>query len=59
MFALTLSTSTYAGSKWKPKQHHHKRGCGHDSIPLDGGLSILLLGAAAYGVKKIRDNKNA
>lgn len=24
------------------------------SIPLDGGLSILLLGAAAFGVKKLR-----
>ncbi|GGK11921.1 hypothetical protein GCM10007962_02700 [Yeosuana aromativorans] len=29
-----------------------------DSIPLDGGLSILLLGAAAFGVKKLRDKKN-
>ena len=28
-----------------------------DKIPLDGGLSILLLGAAAFGVKKLRDNK--
>jgi hypothetical protein len=24
------------------------------SIPLDGGLSILVLGAAAFGVKKLR-----
>jgi len=30
----------------------------NDSVPLDGGLSILLLGAAAFGVKKLRDNKN-
>ena len=30
---------------------------GGDSIPLDGGLSILLLGAAAFGVKKLRDTK--
>lgn len=29
-----------------------------DSIPLDGGLSILLLGAAAFGVKKLRDNND-
>lgn len=28
-----------------------------DSIPLDGGLAILLIGAAAFGVKKLRDNK--
>lgn len=25
-----------------------------DSIPLDGGLGILLLGAAAFGIKKLR-----
>ena len=30
---------------------------GGDSIPLDGGLSILLFGAAAFGVKKLRDTK--
>ena len=30
----------------------------NDAIPLDGGLTILLVGAAAYGVKKLRDNKN-
>ncbi len=25
-----------------------------DSVPLDGGLAILLAGAAAFGVKKLR-----
>ena len=30
---------------------------GGDSIPLDGGLAILLLGAAAFGVKKLHDYK--
>ena len=29
-----------------------------DSIPLDGGLGILMLGAAAFGIKKLRENKN-
>lgn len=28
------------------------------SIPLDGGLSILVLGAAAFGVRKLRGNKS-
>ena len=28
-----------------------------DSIPLDGGLGVLLLGAATFGVKKLRNNK--
>ena len=48
------------------RSHRHFRGCGHDggsqgggdSIPIDGGLGILLVGAAAFGVKKLRDNKN-
>ncbi|MBO3117811.1 hypothetical protein J4050_13725 [Winogradskyella sp. DF17] len=28
-----------------------------DAIPLDGGLIALVIGAAAFGVKKLRDNK--
>lgn len=48
--------------------HTHYYGCGHtstggggsqsggDSIPLDGGLSILLAGAAFFGIKKLRGN---
>ncbi|MDO7171990.1 PID-CTERM protein-sorting domain-containing protein [Mariniflexile sp. AS56] len=28
-----------------------------DSIPLDGGLAILLAGAAAFGIKKLRNKK--
>ncbi|MDG1728677.1 MAG: hypothetical protein P8K68_06755 [Algibacter sp.] len=27
-------------------------------VPLDGGLAVLIVGAAAYGVKKLRQNKN-
>lgn len=27
-----------------------------DAIPLDGGLIALVIGAAALGVKKLRDN---
>lgn len=29
-----------------------------NGIPLDGGLSLLVAGAAAYGIKKLRENKN-
>jgi hypothetical protein len=29
-----------------------------DSLPLDGGLIALLIGAVAFGVKKLYDNKN-
>ncbi|MEP3838908.1 MAG: hypothetical protein ABJM36_14745 [Algibacter sp.] len=25
-------------------------------VPLDGGLAILIIGAAAFGIKKLRDN---
>ncbi len=28
-----------------------------DAIPLDGGLIALVIGAAAFGVKKLRDKK--
>jgi hypothetical protein len=47
------------------RNHRHFRGCGHSgdgggatTIPIDGGLGILLVGAAAFGVKKLRENKN-
>ncbi|WP_152596272.1 PID-CTERM protein-sorting domain-containing protein [Algibacter lectus] len=30
-----------------------------DSVPLDGGLGFLMLGAAALGVKKLRGKKDA
>lgn len=49
--------------------HTHFSGCDHsgsdgdskgggDTIPIDGGLGILLVGAAAFGIKKLRENKN-
>ena len=27
-------------------------------VPLDGGLSLLVAGAAAYGIKKLRDKRS-
>ena len=32
-------------------------GEGGDAIPLDGGLAVLFIVAAAFGIKKLRDNK--
>lgn len=29
-----------------------------NEIPLDGGLSVLAVAGAAYGVKRIRDSRN-
>ena len=37
-----------------PKKDKDKGG---DTIPLDGGLSILLAGAAIFGIKKLREKK--
>jgi hypothetical protein len=61
IFALTFSTSSYASgsddhSSDSSDSNSYERPKG-DKIPLDGGLSVLLLGAAAFGVKKLRDNK--
>lgn len=27
------------------------------SVPIDGGIAALVIGAAAFGIKKLRDNK--
>lgn len=68
IFSLTFSTSSYAANPGgsdddsrseDPRSDDDSRSDdgGGDTIPLDGGLSVLLLGAAAFGVKKLRDNK--
>ncbi|MDA9069207.1 hypothetical protein N8258_01360 [Algibacter sp.] len=38
-----------------PNAHAGNANCsgGSDSIPLDGGLSILLAGAAVFGIRKL------
>lgn len=61
VFALTFPTNSHAWgwgwwSWWKPKKDYNQNN-NHDSVPLDGGLGILLLGAAAFGVKRLRENK--
>ncbi len=40
------------------KNKCRKKGGHKDGIPLDGGLSILLLGGAAFGVRKLLKTKN-
>lgn len=61
VFALTFSTSSYASGSdddsSDSSDSNSYDGPKGDKIPLDGGLSVLLLGAAAFGVKKLRDNK--
>ena len=69
LFSLLLATNTYAGGsndkKSKDSQSKDSQSYdngsndnnGGDSVPLDGGLGILLIGAAAFGASKLRDNK--
>lgn len=52
VFALTCSTSLFA--QLLPVDPPTGDA---DAIPLDGGLAILLAGAAAFGIKKLRDKK--
>lgn len=66
---LTFGSGWFDWGWIKDLFHRHYRGCGHstggggqqgggDSVPLDGGLGILLVGAAAFGVKKLREGKH-
>ena len=70
VLALIISSSAFAGSSSNDRSSNDRSSDDRssddngnsegntDSVPLDGGLSILLLGAAAFGVKKLRDKKN-
>lgn len=73
VFALTFSSNMNAatpafggrffnwlGHFFNPPRggHHGTKPPKGDAVPLDGGLGILLVGAAAFGVKKLRGNKN-
>ena len=65
---VTTLTSGSWWNWWKKRKRNRCSRCGSsscsghsgggDSIPLDGGLGILVLGAAAFGIKKLRSKKN-
>jgi hypothetical protein len=62
LFSLLLATNTYASTSSdkdssSSDSSDSKDNNGGDSVPLDGGLSILLLGAAAFGAKKLHDTR--
>ncbi|MFH6768573.1 hypothetical protein V8G56_07490 [Gaetbulibacter aquiaggeris] len=61
-YNITTGTNSTGGNCGNgPHTHAGNAICnkgGGTSVPLDGGLGILLVGAAAFGVKKLRDNKN-
>ncbi|KAB1067348.1 hypothetical protein F6U93_11225 [Tamlana haliotis] len=55
----------YGRERPKRKRKCCNQPCNHggndepgDNIPLDGGLSLLALGAAAFGVRKLRKEKH-
>ena len=59
IFAFTCTTSLSAqGPGGPPPGATDTTDNEGDAIPLDGGLTALLIGAAAFGIKKIRDAKN-
>lgn len=43
--------------KCKPNQQPRKRRKRCPKVPIDGGLGILVLGAAAFGARKLREKK--
>jgi len=55
IFAIVCSTGLNAqGPPAPPTDDTDNNG---DTIPIDGGLAILLAGAAAFGIKKLRGKK--
>ena len=73
VFAFTFTTNMDAttvgrntdykkyNKKKKKKKKNNPNYCDPqtgDQVPLDGGLGVLVLGAAAFGVRKLRNRKN-
>lgn len=66
--AVDFLAKNKRNKKQKPPRNNRCSSCkqskckGHNTsghkIPLDGGLDILELGAAAFGIKKLRSKKN-
>ncbi|GAB1857690.1 hypothetical protein MHTCC0001_25270 [Flavobacteriaceae bacterium MHTCC 0001] len=62
--ATTATTASY-GWKWKKKKSKkkkkwkkkYKKPCKGDKVPLDAGLGVLVLGAAAFGARKLRNKQ--
>lgn len=55
VFALISTTSLFAQAAFDDDVVDAG---GVVGIPLDGGLSLLVAGAAVYGIMKLRENKN-
>lgn len=63
IFTLTFTTNAFASStsNWIEtwNKYRSQNNSGHTSVPIDGGMGILVLGAAAFGAYKLRGKKNA
>ena len=59
VFAFVCTTSVMAQGPSGPGSFDDNVNDNNSSVPIDGGLAVVILGAAAFGIKKLRDNKNA
>ena len=59
VMSITCATSLYAGNgnPGVPPTGTTQTDDNTPKVPLEGGLSILILGAAAFGIKKLRSKK--
>lgn len=55
LFTLAYSVSAMAAGPGVPPPGLPD----NSGVPLEGGIAALLIGAAAYGIKKLRDNRKA
>lgn len=55
-FCLMLICTTAIGQKAPPSPKEN--GPGHPGLPIDGGLSALLVSGIAYGIYELRRKKN-
>ncbi|MEO8713132.1 MAG: hypothetical protein ABI405_13455 [Parafilimonas sp.] len=54
--AATICSTAQAGNNNnKDKKNHQKEG---KKVPIDGGISLLFVAGAAFGVKKVLGQKN-
>lgn len=53
----TTTTTTYCTTCWDDAPPPAPEGDAGVPVPIDGGLSVLLIAGAAYGAKRIRDHR--
>ena len=56
-FCLILICTMVSAQKQPPKPDGHNRNNGQPGLPIDGGLSFLLISGVAYGMYELRKKK--